>query len=107
MPVTLPQRTMRYDAAKRLLTMSIPRSSKRTDVYAYQIECVQPDEAYWDHPVRIFRCVNLESNEAYNVALDVQQVEEPSHTCDCRGFEGHGHCKHVDSLLALVRANKI
>src|SRR5262245_59388816 len=25
----------------------------------------------------------------------------PDSECDCKGFESHGHCKHVDNLLAL------
>jgi hypothetical protein len=25
----------------------------------------------------------------------------PDSTCDCKGFTSHGHCKHVESLLAL------
>lgn len=111
MPATLPQRTMRYDAAKRLLTMTIPRSSKKTDYYAYEVETVTPDDGFWDHPVRCFRITNQETSEVYDVAVDVQQVEEPVHSCDCPGFAGHGHkgtvCKHIAALLALVRANKI
>src|SRR5436305_11797534 len=31
----------------------------------------------------------------YHVRLD-----GPASTCDCRGFEAHRHCKHVESLLA-------
>src|SRR5262245_64681507 len=27
----------------------------------------------------------------------------PDSECDCKGFESHGHCKHVDSLLALLQ----
>ena len=28
-------------------------------------------------------------------------------TCDCKGFESHGHCKHTESLLALAAAGKL
>ena len=31
----------------------------------------------------------------------------PDSTCDCRGFENHGHCKHTASLLALAAAGKL
>src|SRR3954468_13339619 len=27
--------------------------------------------------------------------------------CDCKGFESHGHCKHVESLLALQQRGKL
>lgn len=107
MPATLPARTMRYDAARRLLTMSIPRSSKRTDNYAYEVEETQPDEGFWDFPVRCFRVTNLESVEVYDCVIDTQEIEEPQHSCDCRGFESHQHCKHVDALLALVKSERI
>jgi len=28
-------------------------------------------------------------------------------TCDCKGFTSHGHCKHVESLLALQQRGKL
>src|SRR5262245_9874965 len=28
-------------------------------------------------------------------------------TCDCKGFVAHGHCKHVESLLALQQRGKL
>ena len=31
----------------------------------------------------------------------------PDSTCDCRGFESHGHCKHTAGCLALVAAGKL
>ena len=31
----------------------------------------------------------------------------PDSTCDCKGFESHGHCKHVESLLALQQRGKL
>jgi hypothetical protein len=31
----------------------------------------------------------------------------PDRSCDCKGFEQHGHCKHTESLLALAAAGKL
>ena len=31
----------------------------------------------------------------------------PDSTCDCRGFDSHGHCKHISSLLALQSTGKL
>jgi len=31
----------------------------------------------------------------------------PDSTCDCKGHTSHGHCKHVESLLALAAAGKL
>jgi hypothetical protein len=28
-------------------------------------------------------------------------------SCDCRGFQRHGHCKHRDSVAALVEAGAV
>jgi hypothetical protein len=38
----------------------------------------------------------------YHVCLDT-----PTSQCDCKGHSHHGHCKHVDSLTALVAASKL
>jgi hypothetical protein len=35
----------------------------------------------------------------------VGSAEECS--CECKGFLVHGHCRHVEGLLALVRAGKL
>jgi SWIM zinc finger len=31
----------------------------------------------------------------------------PDSTCDCKGFESHGHCKHCESLLTLQQAGRL
>ena len=31
----------------------------------------------------------------------------PDSACDCKGFESHVHCKHVESLLALQQRGKL
>jgi len=31
----------------------------------------------------------------------------PDSTCDCKGFDSHGHCKHCESLLALQQRGKL
>jgi hypothetical protein len=30
-----------------------------------------------------------------------------NNTCDCKGHLQHGHCKHVDGLIALKQAGKL
>src|SRR5262249_9805945 len=42
--------------------------------------------------------------EEYDVLLD---MEHKFHTCECRGFLRWQHCKHVDSLLALVQSGRL
>src|SRR5262249_25056277 len=42
--------------------------------------------------------------EEYDVCLD---REHGFHSCECRGFLRWKHCKHVDSLLALVKSGRL
>jgi hypothetical protein len=37
---------------------------------------------------------------AYHILLDGQSDK---HSCECEGFLRHGHCKHVEGLLVLLR----
>ena len=38
----------------------------------------------------------------YDVLLDGERS-----TCECQGFLRWGHCKHVESLLALIKCGKL
>jgi hypothetical protein len=40
-----------------------------------------------------------QGGEGYHVNLD---RERGRHSCECKGFLRHGHCKHVEGLLALL-----
>jgi hypothetical protein len=40
----------------------------------------------------------------YDVNLD---LERGYHSCTCKGNTYHGHCKHVESVLALIKSGKI
>src|SRR5947208_1483569 len=44
-----------------------------------------------------FEKIGGEPCERYHVHL----AAEARHTCECLGHLRHGHCKHVDGLLAL------
>src|SRR4051794_38799657 len=39
---------------------------------------------------------------SYSVLLDGNDSR-----CDCKGFDSHGHCKHVESLLALQQRGRL
>ena len=34
-------------------------------------------------------------------------IDGRASTCDCKGFDAHGHCKHCESLLALQQRGKL
>ncbi len=40
----------------------------------------------------------------YDVNLDMQRG---SHSCTCKGGTYHGHCKHAEAILALIKSGKI
>jgi hypothetical protein len=35
------------------------------------------------------------------------RLSGPDSSCDCRGFDSHGHCKHTSALLALQQRGKL
>lgn len=43
-------------------------------------------------------------SEQYDVCLD---LEHGRHSCECLGFLKHHHCKHLESIIALVQAGKL
>src|SRR5262245_38597387 len=43
-----------------------------------------------------------QGGESYDVLLDGRQS-----SCECLGFQRHGHCKHVEGLQALVAAGQL
>lgn len=53
----------------------------------------------------------LEKVDEDGRVLDVYDVElftvNGYHGCTCHGFVAHGHCKHTESLLALIEAGKL
>jgi hypothetical protein len=59
----------------------------------YQIEALPSEHGRALRLTKVTDDVN--GRPCYVVRLD----DEP--TCSCRGFGHHGHCKHVDALLAL------
>jgi hypothetical protein len=44
----------------------------------------------------------VEGGEIYHVCIDGERG-----TCDCKGHERWGHCKHVDCTQALIAAGKL
>jgi hypothetical protein len=49
-------------------------------------------------------CGSDDEAEAYDCFIGVNPQDRK---CECRGFLRHGHCKHLDSLLALLNHGKL
>jgi hypothetical protein len=49
-----------------------------------------------------FRLEKVGDGEAYNVNLDGDK-----RSCECKGHQRHGHCKHADGLAALIAAGQL
>ena len=82
------------DAAILVIRQSYPRKADVLDTYtveAFPSEC-------GGHGVELTKA----DGTRYHVNLN-----GPASTCDCKGHVSHGHCKHVDALLALTAAGKV
>src|SRR5262245_22568620 len=78
-----------------VLTIRQQFSSKREQLDAYTLESIASDIGRW-------LLLHKADGTSYAVCLS-----GPDSTCDCKGFTSHGHCKHVESLLALQQRRRL
>jgi hypothetical protein len=78
--------------ARRILSLFIG-----TEAFLYWLEPVPTD---WG---KGFRLEKFHSGDVYHVHLDGAL----GHSCECKGFLHHGHCKHVSAVSALVAAGRL
>src|SRR6266498_3699980 len=71
-----------------VLTMRQVLSGKREQTDTYTLEPIPSDYG---------RGFLLHKPEGTSYAV---LLSGPDSTCECKGFESHGHCKHCESLLA-------
>jgi hypothetical protein len=83
----------------------IVRVGKTTVNYTLERFDVPQDE--WGTMAQGFRLTKCapdpdatDAEPSYNVLLSRQ-----GHSCDCKGFEAWGHCKHISALVAAHNAN--
>lgn len=65
-------------------------------------ECYDLAEFDCDLDGRAFQLVKQSTGESYEVF-----VGSTERICCCRGFERFGHCKHCDTLAALIADGQI
>jgi len=78
-----------------VLTSRQVLSKNREQLDNYTVESIPAD---YGRRLLLFK----EDGTSYAVRLS-----GPDSECDCKGHASHGHCKHVDALLALERAGKL
>jgi len=88
----------------RLLSMTfITRGPKRTEEehFAYWLRSI-PGSANGFRLEKVKPVPAEGEPDHYDVLLDGERS-----TCECQGFLRWGHCKHVESLLALIKCGKL
>src|SRR5262245_38820126 len=93
-------RSARYDALVGVLYLTVDGK----DAGSYWLDRLYPDQA-GAAAVRLTKfAADLQGGgpDHYDV-----MVCGPEKSCECMGFLRHGHCKHSDSLAALVAAGKL
>ena len=83
----------RSEVTVLVIRQARPRSADVVDAY-----CLEPIPSDFGRGLLLHKhdgssyCVNLSG---------------PDSTCECKGFDAHGHCKHCESLLAQQAAGKL
>lgn len=101
----LPPRTVRltiHTPNLRSVTITQWKSRRTAEVDVYWLDAVPSN---FGDGFRLTKAVP-NSNDSEPDHYDVHLSDE-GHTCECRGFLRHGHCKHIHSLVALRDQGKI
>lgn len=110
-PRPKPLRSARYhriNAVYGTLEMTITTGSK-VETVGYHIETIPSDFGRGFNVRKYATQVKEGEPSSYDVLLDLEpeDAEHPRHSCECWGWTRHGHCRHVEALLALVHAGKL
>jgi hypothetical protein len=108
-PRVKPERTVNLGpivsgSPNRLLSMTfITRGPKRTkeEHFAYWLRSI-PGAASGFRLEKVNPAPAEGEPDHYDLLLEGKRS-----TCECKGFLHYGHCKHVDSLRALVQCGKL
>jgi hypothetical protein len=99
---TRPERRVRLCLAPAAGRPGVIRLTVGTEVCDY---FVQPVRADFGRAFQVVKIDLMADGGAYHV--NVGGGPHNGHLCTCKGFERWGHCKHCDSLAALVRRGLI
>lgn len=95
----------RIGDASRLMSIAIATARKtmapRVEVHQYLVKVIGSDFGDGFRLVKLSKGTDPEADH-YDCHLSNE-----GHVCECRGNLKHGHCRHVDALVALRHADKI
>ena len=94
-------RLVTWNAASRSGVLQVTQGR---EVYGYALREIEPGYAE-----RAFQFERLDAEGGRLVVGEVYPVavEREGHSCDCRGFVRHSHCKHASAALKLVELGKL
>src|SRR5262245_55570368 len=73
----------------------------RTDLFRYWVEQIPSDFGV------AFRLTKIEPDGKTGDVYHVNVANAQDTRCDCKGFEAHGHCKHVDCCRAIIATENL
>ncbi|MGH7223520.1 MAG: hypothetical protein ACRELF_09855 [Gemmataceae bacterium] len=88
------------DGNPKLLEMTIGKDS-----FSYWLKIIDADYGIGLEVRKLVTDgINPPSDDVYHVHYDPARRLS---SCDCKGGTFHGHCKHQEAILALIRAGKL
>ena len=102
--------SLRTEGNDTILSMTVitrgPRIGERVETFRYRLRSLDGCAGL---AFRVEKLDHLEPGEPdnYDIALDPDGITDPdggAHSCECKGYLKWGHCKHIESLLALIEA---
>ena len=96
---TLRSCTLSRDENNLLILSIIQQIGRRTTKDHYRLERKPAGPQCW----RLHKATHEgEEPQLYDVELNGEQSQ-----CCCLGFSAHNHCKHIESLTALLEAGRL
>jgi hypothetical protein len=91
-------------AGRSVFAIAERRGGTRTPAYVIEdVYTITPIESPLGAAYHLEKCgVRGGPDHAYDVLLAADGCR-----CDCKGFEHHGHCRHVSGLVALLGQSAI
>lgn len=99
--------SLRTEDGQTVLSMTVitrgPKIGERREVWRYRLQSLDAGAGL---AFRLTKLDHLEPDEPdhYDILIDADHAADPHgpHSCECKGFLRWAHCKHLESLCALI-----